>query len=263
MFPLYLEFIKIKIESAIEYKRTFLIWFFAQFFLYGAQFLLIWILIEQFNQIGDWKPFEVAFLFALNFGARAVAGFFLYEPAMRLPQMIQTGEFDDVLTKPLNSFMYLMSREFNFGFISQLFLAVTFMVVCLFNIGVPLTPIAIFYLLIVIMGGALIHGAAFLFTSVPAFWLIRSDSFRLIIESQNFIKYPISIYDKGIQILLTVLLPYAFINFFPAQYFLQKEDFTMFHPIFQYLSPVVGICLFSLAYIFWNIGIKHYSSTGS
>ena len=31
------------------------------------------------------------------------------------------------------------------------------------------------------------------------------------------------------QIILTLIIPYAFINFYPAQYFLGKQDFIMFN----------------------------------
>lgn len=79
----------------------------------------------------------------------------------------------------------------------------------------------------------------------------------------NFINYPITIFNKAIQVVLTLILPYAFINFFPAQFLLGKNDFSIFSPIFQFLSPVVAAVLFFLAYKFWNFSINHYESTGS
>ncbi|KAB2846375.1 MAG: ABC transporter permease, partial [Ignavibacterium sp.] len=115
------------------------------------------------------------------------------------------------------------------------------------------------------LSGALIQGAAFIFTSVPSFWLVQSNSLMdiFIWDLKSFIRYPISAYHRIIQVILTLIIPYAFINFYPAQYFLNKNDFLMFHPVFQYLSPLVGVLLFIFAYRFWNTGINHYKSTGS
>ena len=38
---------------------------------------------------------------------------------------------------------------------------------------------------------------------------------------------------------------------------------TLFFPILQYGTPVVGLVLFVLAYQFWKIGVNKYESTGS
>ena len=40
---------------------------------------------------------------------------------------------------------------------------------------------------------------------------------------QDFTRYPISIYTRGVRIVLTFVLPFAFMNYFPATYFLQKD----------------------------------------
>ena len=82
-------------------------------------------------------------------------------------------------------------------------------------------------------------------------------------ESIPFIRYPITIFPLFMQVILTYILPYAFINFFPAQYFLGKTDFSIFSPMFQYLTPLVGVVAFSISIWFWNWGLKKYQSTGS
>ena len=98
-----------------------------------------------------------------------------------------------------------------------------------------------------------------------AFWIVRHKSMTEFIVwfLREFADYPVSIYLRALQIILTFVLPYAFINFFPAQYFLQKNDFLLFHPLIQYLSPAVGAIMFAIAVVFWKIGLRHYQSTGS
>ncbi|MGE7828250.1 ABC-2 family transporter protein [Paenibacillus sp. NPDC093718] len=55
-------------------------------------------------------------------------------------------------------------------------------------------------------------------TSVPEFWLVENKAIKniLFFQLKGFIRYPITIYNKVIQILLIYILPYAFINYFPA-----------------------------------------------
>jgi ABC-2 type transport system permease protein len=262
---LYLEFIKIRIVSAIEYRKMFLFWFVAQWIGYGVQFLLIWVMVHQFQDIHGWKPFEVMLLYALNLNSYALAGFFFYNPCTQLSQLVRTGEFDEVLTRPLNPFLYLVSREFNFGYITHVVLSVPVIILSFVTLHVPFTIVNLFMLLMTVIGGALIQGAVFLFTSVPAFWIVDSDGIRNVVlfQLKEFISYPLSVYHLSIQILLTFVIPFAFINFYPAQFFLGKHDFSVFHPVFQFITPLVGLSMFALALWFWNFGINHYKSTGS
>ncbi|TJY41096.1 ABC transporter permease [Cohnella pontilimi] len=263
-FKLYLEFIKIRIVSHIEYRKMFLFWFFAQWIAYGVQLLLIWVMVHRFQDIQGWKPFEVVLLYALSLNSYALAGFFFYNPCTQLSHLVRTGEFDEILTRPLNPFLYLVSREFNFGYITHVVLAVPVTVVSFVMLDIPFTFTNILMLLLILIGGALIQGAVFLFTSVPAFWIVDSNGMQnVLFQFRDFANYPLSIYHKSIQILLTFVIPFAFINFYPAQFFLGKQDFSVFHPAFQFMTPLVGLVMFALALWFWHFGINRYKSTGS
>ncbi len=107
--------------------------------------------------------------------------------------------------------------------------------------------------------------ALFLIASIPVFWLVQGEGLRGILfgDMRSLSEYPMSIYGKSIQVVLTVVLPYAFVSFYPAQYFLGKNDVSIFHPALQFLSPLVAAVLFAAAYAFWGLGIAHYKSTGS
>jgi ABC-2 type transport system permease protein len=138
------------------------------------------------------------------------------------------------------------------------------LIIAFYKLKMAVTLGVLLYLPLVLLGGALIHGAFFILISVPVFWLTDNSGFGyLIFDFNDFVRYPLSIYSRGIQILLTFLLPYAFINFYPAQYFLKKTDLLGFHPCFVFLTPVVGGILFWGAYRFWLRGISAYKSTGS
>ena len=78
----------------------------------------------------------------------------------------------------------------------------------------------------------------------------------------EFIRYPISIYPKAIQLLLTVV-PFAFINFFPAHLFLDRAGDGTFAPALRYGGPPVAVATLILSVLLWNAGIKRYQSTGS
>lgn len=262
---LYLEFIKLRLQAIAEFRKAFVIGAIAQIAAYGAEFMLIWIIVGQFRTINGWTSPEVLLLYGLNLGSYALAGFVFFNPATGLAEMIKNGTFDEVLTKPLSSLPYLVCREFNTGYFSHLLLSLAVIGISFRQLDYRLSAGSLFFLILVLLGGALIQGAGLLLTSVPAFWIVENRGLRdiLFFQVKNFIRYPISIYSGFIQIVLTLILPYAFLNFYPAQYFLDKRVFLMFHPLFQYATPLVGLLLFLVACLFWQIGVNNYKSTGS
>ena len=135
---------------------------------------------------------------------------------------------------------------------------------CFEKLGITFPLFKFLFLISTILSGALIQGSIQLMTMVPTFWMVKSEAIlALKWQAYDFVKYPISIYHKSVQIILTVIIPYAFISFYPLQYLLEKEDYLLFHPVLQFLSPIVGILMAILSYRLWLWGLKHYNSSGS
>ncbi len=59
---------------------------------------------------------------------------------------------------------------------------------------------------------------------------------------QDFTRYPISIYTRGVRFVLAFVLPFAFMNYFPATYLLHKTDTGLsLSPWVGLLTPVIGL----------------------
>ncbi|MBP5175498.1 MAG: ABC-2 family transporter protein [Treponema sp.] len=50
---------------------------------------------------------------------------------------------------------------------------------------------------------------------------------------------------------------------FPAQFLLRKDDMSCYPSFFMYITPLVGLVMYILAYLFWNFSIKYYKSSGN
>ena len=83
------------------------------------------------------------------------------------------------------------------------------------------------------------------------------------VQEETLTNYPITIFPKAIQFILTFLLPFAFLNFYPASALLGKAIPQGYPAILPFLSPLVGALVFALSVLLWNWGLKHYKSTGS
>ena len=111
----------------------------------------------------------------------------------------------------------------------------------------------------------LIQGAIFLFFSAISFYVLETGSLKEIFywNMRKFAIYPLSIYNKFIQAILIFVVPFAFVNYFPAQFFLRKADMAAYPEWLMYISPVVGIALYLFAYSFWRFSLRFYKSSGN
>lgn len=262
---IYYTLLKLQIKTQTEYRGAFIVLFIAKIFSWGTGFLMIGILLYKFGNILGWNAYEVLFIYALDVLSYSLIAQFLVRPCSWLTKYIRSGEFDVVLTKPMNTFLYYIFRNFSTGYFSNLIFCTAVIIFALNKLRIPYTFFNICFLLITLIGGSLIQGACFLLSAIPSFWMVKNDSLSKLLQGdlKSFIRYPISIYHKPVQFFLTFIIPYAFINFYPAQYFLRKNDGILFHPVFPFLTPLIGLLLFAGAYWFWLFGINHYESAGS
>lgn len=253
------------LKSIFEYRLVFLADMFTNIITYSAMYLGIWILLDRFKVIQGWTFYEVMLLFNLNMVSYGLSSFIFRWPMLGLEQMVQRGEFDIVLIRPMNPLLYTILRRTTLAYVGHMILGTIVFAICFANLDIQWTLIKVIFLVFAIMGAVLIHSTMYLIIGKLSFWIVRTYSVfsTLMYSFRNFIDYPISIYGKVLQALLTFVIPFAFINFYPAQYFLDRKGDTLFHPILQYGTPVVGIVLFLLAYKFWTIGVNRYESTGS
>jgi len=66
-----------------------------------------------------------------------------------------------------------------------------------------------------------------------------------------------------VRLLLAFVFPFAFMNYFPATFFLHKtEDGLALPPAVGLLTPVIGIVFAGAAYAFWRVGLNRYQGVG-
>jgi ABC-2 type transport system permease protein len=250
--------------TQLEYRGEYFVRTLSKIIAWSTGFIMVMVLLTRFQAVGGWTVYEVLFLYALNMLTHSLAGTFFMNSFENLPRNIRQGVFDGVLTKPVSPLFYYVCTNVSAGYTSNYVIGVSVLVVCFAKLSIPVTLLNIVWLIAVILGGCLIQAAGFILTNVPAFWILKSESLMTLFfdDVKSFLQYPITIYAVGIQVLVTFVLPYAFISFYPAQYFLGRED-ALFHPLFQYLTLPVGALLYFVAVKVWNIGINRYNSTGS
>lgn len=262
---LYLRFIKAYMKSILEYRFNFFMDLFIQIYTYFIIYLGMWIILKKFHLINGWSFYEVMFLYNLNLISYGLCGIFFFTPIRRLEEMVREGTFDSLLIKPIDSFWHLIFRYFNHAFIGHVILAIIVFIICLGKLNIVWTFYKISWLVLFIFSATLIQAGLMITSSTICFWIFTTNT---VIDStiygiRGFINYPIIVYDKIVQIILTFIVPYAFVNFYPSMFFFSKSKNYVFSVILHYCTPIVGVLIFSLSLILWKIGVNRYQSTGS
>lgn len=260
----HLRLVAIQLRSLLEFRAAFVLGAVAQFLTYGAEFAVIWLLIDRFQQVGGWSAEEVMLLFALNLTSYAIAATFFFNTVGNLSAMIETGSLDQILRWPVPPFLTLAASNVNIAYVSHLALSVSTMAIAVKRLGIAVDLGFLASLAVVIAGAALVQGAVFVLTGSLNFWMTYGGDvlFGLLWDARELVKYPLDIYPIWIQVLLTFGLPLGFITYYPAQVILGREAGGLVQPG-AWGVLAVGALLFCGAYGVWRLGLRRYNSTGS
>ncbi len=264
-FTLFRKYLGMLIKSSFQYKANAFFLSFGVFIRELVNVLIMFLLLKKFGDINGWTLYEMLFLYSLIYLSYSIlVGFFA--GIRNFPHFIHSGSLDKYLTKPMGVLFQVISTQADyFASIGHGIIGFSLFFYSAELIGLVWTPLYIGYYLLAIIGGVLIQLSIWLFTASLSIWTVKSESIIGFIfwNGRKFSGYPLSIFPGFIKFLLMFIIPFAFVNYFPAQFFLRKPDLQDFWPGFIYLTPVVGVLLFIGVMFFWRFSIRHYSSTGT
>lgn len=256
--------IRANIKTQMEYRLNFAFYILSAVLANLLNMFFLGVVLKRFSNLQHWTLNEIFFLFSLRLVAHGLRVLFFYN-VQRISYYVRQGEFDRFLLRPLNPLFQILTWQYHPAAIGDLSTGIICLVLAGNLLNIHWTFFSLIYLLSVVIGGCLIEAALFLATHTLAFWLIDTTRFTFIVMLFNdyLTLYPLVIFNLPTQILLTFIIPVAFINYYPATFFINRISEVPFTPFFAYATPLVGIGMFILAYLFWQFGQKHYMGTGS
>lgn len=257
-FAYFVQFIK----TRAEYKTDFIISLIANTIAACSGLLYVFFLIngESVTSIQGWKREEIFFIFGIaNMGLALfmLIAINLYNFA---DKYIIQGQFDRILLRPVNSLAQILFESFNLESFGTFLLGLGLVIYSSTELSISFSFLDVLWMIISVLSSSVILLAVFVIVSSLSFHFedrlgISAPIFNLI----NFGRYPITIYNKILQFLLCWVIPFAFIAFFPATYFLKKEEFYFYCA----LTPLVAIVFSFIARFFWRLGVSRYTSVGN
>jgi ABC-2 type transport system permease protein len=263
---LYQRLILVQIRSQLQYRIPFLMDALGTGLTTLLGFATLAFVFQRFESLGGWRLAEVAFLFGMvemSFGLMDMI-FSGYDPQF-FGRNVRLGLFDQLMLRPVGLVLQVLSSVFLLRRMGRILQGAAILFLSLAWLDVTWTPLKIAYLPVVIFSLVAFFGGLFIVGATITFWTIDSIEVMNVFTygGSEMISYPMHIYQDWMRRFFTYILPAIFLNYYPALFFLDKPDPFNLPAFAPFLSPLAGLGILAGAFAFWNIGVRHYQSSGT
>ncbi len=265
LIVIFFKFSKLSLKQTLEYKFDRTMITFAIFCREMISVIVIFLILLRFLHIRGWELNELMFLYSFLFLSYSLF-VFMFAGIRDFDGMVHSGELDRFLTRPLGLMFQIIAARVDYpATLGHGVVGILLFFFTAFSVGIEWNLQNSIYYIVALIGGAVIQASIFLLSACFSFWAVRTENLRNLIffNARRIAGYPISFYPAIIQKMLIYLIPFSFVNYFPTQFFLRKDDLHLFWGGYMYLTPVVGVILFLIVYQLWKFGVRNYTSTGN
>ncbi|WP_134702008.1 ABC transporter permease [Ammoniphilus sp. YIM 78166] len=262
-YRLYFQMVSASIRAQMQYRYAFFMNILGWAMSYAGTAVTMWVMLHSFQTLEGWTLWELIFLFALAVLSWGVCVLFFFH-FRSLDQYIVNGTFDRFLVRPIHPFFHFMAMKFDIGAFGQLLFSVLALGIAYWKLELSWGLEKWAVLCGAIIGGTLIQGGILVLISAMAFWTTRSERFYWVVmfPTKSMMNFPLTLYPRLLQWFFIFIVPFAFVNYLPALFLLEK-----YHPSYSTfwgtLSPFVGFLFFGGCFRIWMAGLNRYKSTGS
>lgn len=257
---LYWQFFKARLKVMMEYRADFFIGVLSVFLIQGTAILFVSIVFQQIDSLHGWTFHQILFIYAIALLGRSIEHIFFDNLWTVGWQYIRPGNFDRLMIRPVNVLFHLIADRVQQDGVGSFLIGLIVLFTAVPHLGVDWAITDVLLLILMIVSSAAIFLAVNLFFATFSFWMVDSLPVMVAVQgTSDFARYPMGIYGKGIQFVLTWIIPYGFTAFYPAAVFIDPSGFRQF----ALLTPLVAALSLTIAYLFWNRGLRAFSSTGN
>ncbi len=247
-------------KMRMEYRGDFVVSTLTSFAatIFGLCFVLV--LFNKAPSLAGWTEPEEIFLYGFSLlpaGTFNIISLNMYDFGNNY---IIEGKFDRVMLRPISTLFQVLFEQFRLESMQEIATG-------LFCISWASSQLHVHWtvgkLSLLIFWGScagVIYISVFLLLTTISFWFedrvgVHPPVWNMI----NFGRYPLTIYSGAVQFFLCWIVPFGLASFYPSVRLLGHSVTPAYLPF----VPLVALVFLTLAIFTWNLGTRHYSSTGS
>ncbi|NYI39963.1 ABC transporter permease [Demequina lutea] len=246
-------------RSTLEYEADFWIMSVAAIFSQGVGVAFLWAIFRAVPDINGWQFWDIVFIYSLVAIGEGISVLF-GQGIWSLSVIVNLGGFDALLVRPFYPLLQVMSSQIGMNGLGNMALGGALLVSSITQIDVAWTPSVVAMAIVLLFSAPLVKVGLNIITNCAAFWLRTPWSmFAFAMHSfGELARYPITIYGPVIRLVLSVVLPYAFMSFYPAVSITSRGS----APWIGYFTPLVAAYCLYLGVRVFRLGVARYESAG-
>lgn len=260
----YLRLAGASIRSEWQYRTSFLLRVIGHGAATVLDFVELAVLFLYLREMGGWTIEEVAFLYGIACTAFALTDIVIGH-LDTLPQMIRTGAFDTLLTRPLGAMFQILAREVSVRRVGKLIQAIAVFAWAVSRLEIAWSPAKVGLTALTFATAAAIFTGIWIAGITMCFWFIDGAEIvnTVTYGGQYVTEHPMSIFGRWIRRFAIFIAPVAFVAYFPALAILDKTDALAYPRWTAFLGLPVAAVVLLVARGAWANAVRHYRSTGS
>ena len=253
---IHLQGIKTALATRMAYRGDFLI---SMLIMLGFELLVpmfTYLVYHNGASIPGWGMYEILLIQGIFLLSRGIAFPFFFGIVWNTIERVREGTFDLLLIKPRPVLQMAIVTGFDsedlgklFGGLVLFFISVSHLPAS--GIGQWLQFLAIFSVSMLVL-----FGYALILAGLGIVWVGNFRVYDIFFAITNFAMYPMAIFSKAVQILITMVIPIAVLGFLPASVLLGKIS----EGTWLVIGNSIVFLVFSLW--FWGCMLKKYTSVG-
>lgn len=253
------EYLKNYFKTRMTYRADFWVEVISDLLFQATNLIFIFVVFMHTESLGGWSQSEVVFVYGFFMVPFGVFSCFINLWAFS-ERYIVKGEMDRVMTRPAHNLFQIFLENIDPPALIGSIIGIIIMTVSGADLGLTFEWWTIPALIVLTLSAVAIYtGIYTLLTSLSFYSDAPTGILPLMYNVQGYGRYPVTIYNRAIQVLLTWILPFAFVGVYPAALFLDREEMKYM----ALLTPLVGAVFFVIGLIAWNYGVKRYRGAGS
>ena len=258
---LYKNYLKMHIKSSFQYRYNMIFIAFNQVLINIGEVLAVYLLFQQFTLVAGWTFYQSLLMMGIVFTVFPFDECFArgYD---EFPQLIQSGDLDRFLIRPVNIHYQIFGSKIEFTKIPRFLLGITISIIALVNINIDWNILKILVLIATYICGISVIFGLFVFSAGISIFTVENLEFINILTngSKELAYYPINIYAKWLTRIFTYIIPIACFNYLPLSYILEIGTIP---PWLCAISPLLGMLFLIPCVLFFNYSLHKYKSTGT
>ena len=252
-------FARTSLLTELEYRANFIGQIFLGLLWAFITLISVSVFFSHTQTLGGWTYPQALIVVGLFAIINSMIECFLEPNIKRLIEMVRQGTLDFVLIKPVDSQFMATLRYSRLNGLGDFSAGVLMILYAFAQLAYRPSLLNLVHFGFVLIMGFIVVYSIWVLIATTSFWLVKvnnlTELFRSVYDTARF---PISTFRGVLRMMLTYVMPIAFITSFPAQAILGQLD-----TLTTRLSALIATIAFIGSNRLWHYAIRNYSSASS